>query len=57
MKIKELLEAATAGATSSGSIASVSGGKRPKKGQKLNLLGFPVEGTQKEIKVIKRVAP
>lgn len=57
MRIKELLEAATAGATSSGSMTYSAVGKKPKKGQKLNLLGFPVEGTQKEVKVIKRVAP
>ena len=57
MKIQELLESATAGATSSGSIASVPGGKKAKKGQKLNLLGFPVSETTKEVKVIKRTAP
>jgi hypothetical protein len=57
MKIKDLLEAASAGATSSGSIASVpAGGNKPKgKKVKANLLGFVVpESNKKEPTIIKR---
>lgn len=57
MRIKELLEAATGGATSTSSMTYGPVGKKPKKGQKLNLLGFPVSETSKEVKVIKRVQP
>ena len=52
MKIQELLETATGMGTSS--IATAMPGKKPKKGQKLNLLGTPVSETDKETKVIKR---
>ena len=57
MKIKDLLEAATAGSTNTGSMTYGAIGKKPKKGQKLNLLGFPVSETTKEVKIIKRTAP
>jgi hypothetical protein len=52
MKIQELLETATGMGTSA--IATSMPAKKPKKGQKLNLLGTPVSETGKEIKVIKR---
>lgn len=57
MKIKDLLEAASAGATSSGSIASVPAGANRPKGKKVkaNLLGFVVpESNKKEPTIIKR---
>lgn len=53
MKIKDILESATVGATSSANVTVSPISKKPKKGQKLNLLGFPVEG-QKSTNVIKR---
>jgi hypothetical protein len=61
MKINELLESATAGATSSGSIASV-----PSGGAGGNLLGGPVykgsnpfkkKSKKKTENIIKRVQP
>lgn len=52
MKIQELLETATGMGTAS--IATSIAVKKPKKGQKVNLLGTPVSETGKEIKVIKR---
>jgi hypothetical protein len=52
MKIQELLETATVMGT--GSIATSIATKKPKKGQKLNLLGTPVSETDKEVKIIKR---
>jgi hypothetical protein len=57
MKIKDLLEAASAGATSSGSIASVPSGGGKSKGKKVkaNLLGFVVpESGKQEPTIIKR---
>jgi hypothetical protein len=52
MRIQELLETATGMGTSS--IATSIATKKPKKGQKLNLLGTPVSETDKEVKIIKR---
>jgi len=52
MRIQELLETATGMGTAS--IATSIATKKPKKGQKLNLLGTPVSETGKEIKIIKR---
>ena len=52
MKIQELLETGTGMGTSA--IATSMPAKKPKKGQKLNLLGTPVSETGKEIKVVKR---
>ena len=60
MKIKDLLEAASAGATSSGSIASVPSGGGKSKGKKVkaNLLSFVVpESDKQEPTIIKRARP
>jgi hypothetical protein len=51
---KKIKESGTSGGTSSGSIASVPGGNQKKGKTKLNLLGFPAEGADKETKIIKR---
>lgn len=51
---KKIKESGTGGGTTSGSIASVPGGSQKKGKTKLNLLGFPAEGTDKKTKIIKR---
>lgn len=56
MRIKEILESATAGSTNSGSMPYGAVAKKSKKGQKLNLLGFPVEG-HKNSNIVKRNMP